>query len=183
MLPQFQSAEVPARVAVLYASFHDHTRLIAVHIAANLAACGFQVETRDVRSAVAFESHAYAAAVLTAPVHLGRHHADMVAFVKKHRAALEQLPTAFVSVSLSEVGAEQSFVSPEQRKQSIADVQMMIDRFVADTHWHPTCVKPVAGAISYTHYNFPLRFGMKQIARKVGAGTDTSRDYDYTDWP
>jgi menaquinone-dependent protoporphyrinogen oxidase len=40
----------------------------------------------------------------------------------------------------------------------------------------------VAGAILYTKYNFLLRFVMKQIAKKAGASTETSQDYEYTDW-
>jgi menaquinone-dependent protoporphyrinogen oxidase len=42
---------------------------------------------------------------------------------------------------------------------------------------------PVAGALAYSRYNFIIRFVMKQIARKAGAPTDTSRDYELTDWP
>jgi menaquinone-dependent protoporphyrinogen oxidase len=41
---------------------------------------------------------------------------------------------------------------------------------------------PVAGALPYTRYNFLVRFLMKRIARKAGGPTDTSRDYDFTDW-
>src|SRR5579872_2393036 len=153
------------RVAVFYATFHQHTRIIAERIAADLEACGFKADIRDVRAVTSFDPQAYTAAVLAAPVHLARHHADMVAFVKEHRAALEQLPTAFVSVTLSEVGVERKFVTPQQRERSAADVQMMLDRFFADTEWHPTRVKPVAGGIAYTRYNFLLRLGLKQIAK------------------
>jgi len=169
-------------VAVFYATFHDHTRLIAERIAASLGACGFAAKVHEVREVQAFAPSGYTAAILAAPVHLGKHHKDMIDFVRRNRAALEQLPTAFISATLSEVGVEQSFVTPEQHKQSVADVQMMLNRFFTDTGWHPMRVNPVAGAICYTRYNFLLRFGMKQIAKKVGAGTDTSRDYDYTDW-
>ena len=182
MYPELARAEEPKKVLVLYATFHHHTRVIAERIASDLKALGFQVEISDVRSRTAFEPGAYTAAVLAAPVHRSRHHKDMVAFVKENRAALEQLPAAFVSVTLSEAGAERRFVTPEQHRQSVADVQMMLDRFVAETGWHPTILKPVAGAISYTRYNFLLRFGIKQIAKKVRAGLDTSQDYDYTDY-
>ena len=34
----------------------------------------------------------------------------------------------------------------------------------------------------YSKYNFLTRFIMKRIARKTGRPTDTSRDYEYTDW-
>src|SRR5215467_13612460 len=54
--------------------------------------------------------------------------------------------------------------------------------FFDQTSWHPNRVKPVAGALLYTKYNFIVRFIMKRIAKKAGAATDTSRDYEYTDW-
>jgi menaquinone-dependent protoporphyrinogen oxidase len=43
-------------------------------------------------------------------------------------------------------------------------------------------VKPVAGALLYTKYNFIVRFVMKQIVKKKSGSTDTSRDHEYTDW-
>ena len=33
-----------------------------------------------------------------------------------------------------------------------------------------------------SRYNLPLRWVMKRISRKKGLPTDTSRDYDNTDW-
>ena len=60
--------------------------------------------------------------------------------------------------------------------------QKMIDAFLEETHWHPGKIKAVAGALLYSKYNFLLRLIMKRIARAAGGDTDTSRDYDYTDW-
>jgi menaquinone-dependent protoporphyrinogen oxidase len=39
-----------------------------------------------------------------------------------------------------------------------------------------------AGSLAYTRYNFVIRFIMRRIARKEGAPTDKSRDYELTDW-
>lgn len=39
-----------------------------------------------------------------------------------------------------------------------------------------------AGALLYQNYHPLLRWIMKRIARKAGGGTDTSRNYEYTDW-
>jgi menaquinone-dependent protoporphyrinogen oxidase len=58
----------------------------------------------------------------------------------------------------------------------------MIDGFVAETGWRPERSLPVAGALTYSRYNFLIRFVMKRIARKQGAPTDTSRDYEFTNW-
>jgi menaquinone-dependent protoporphyrinogen oxidase len=106
----------------------------------------------------------------------------MVKFVKKHRDELARLVTAFLSVTLSEAGAEMSGAAPEKRARFSADVQKIIDKFCKDTGWRPERVKPVAGALLYSKYNPLVRFVMKRIAQEAGGATDTSRDYEYTDW-
>jgi menaquinone-dependent protoporphyrinogen oxidase len=58
----------------------------------------------------------------------------------------------------------------------------MIDVFVTETGWRPVRSLPVAGALAYSRYNVFIKFVMKRIARKAGAPTDTSRDYEFTDW-
>src|SRR5437867_9211211 len=85
----------------------------------------------------------YAAAVVAASVHAGRHEAEMIRFVKEHISELESLPSAFFSVTLSEASAERSDATPEKRAKFAADVQKVINRFFEDTGWHPKRVKPV----------------------------------------
>ena len=58
----------------------------------------------------------------------------------------------------------------------------MIDAFLHETGWHPSKVRGVAGALSYTKDNFLIRFVMKRIAKAQGVSTDTSRDHELTDW-
>jgi menaquinone-dependent protoporphyrinogen oxidase len=70
----------------------------------------------------------------------------------------------------------------QQDKKVQWEVGATIDRFVKDTGWTPTVTKSVAGALMYTRYNWIKRFVMKRIAQKAGGDTDTSRDYEYTDW-
>ena len=106
----------------------------------------------------------------------------MIAFVKRHRQVLERLHAAFLSVTLSEAGAEDVRAPIESRERAAADARRMIDVFVQETGWRPTRVLPVAGALAYSQYNFIIRFVMKRIARKAAAPTDTSRDYEFTDW-
>jgi menaquinone-dependent protoporphyrinogen oxidase len=58
----------------------------------------------------------------------------------------------------------------------------MIDVFIQETGWTPARALAVAGALAYSQYNFLVRFVMKRIARRAGAPTDTSHDYEFTDW-
>jgi len=170
-------------VGVFYATREGHTHRLAEHVAASLRQRGLDAIVNDVREQpAATKLDQYAGAVVAASVHAGRHEAEMVRFVKEHLGELESLPSAFLSVTLSEAGAERSDVTPEERSKFAADVQKVINRFFEDTGWHPKRVKPVAGALLYTRYNFLVRFVMKRIARAVGGSTDTSRDHEYTDW-
>ena len=62
------------------------------------------------------------------------------------------------------------------------ELNAIVDRFLAFTSWHPTTTTAVAGALLYTRYNWIKRWAMVRIVRKAGGDTDTSRDYEYTNW-
>jgi menaquinone-dependent protoporphyrinogen oxidase len=83
---------------------------------------------------------------------------------------------------LSQAGVEDPHAPAERRTQARADVARMIDTFIAQTGWQPARTLAVAGALAYTKYNFLLRLVMTRIARKAGSSTDTSRDWEFTDW-
>ena len=170
------------RVGIFFATREGHTQRVAERVAADLLFLGFDVDLLAVRRPLPFSLSNYSAAVLAAPVHAGSHEKEMVKFVKQHRRDLERIPTAFLSVTLSEAGAEMPGKTPTEHAQFVQDVARMLGKFFQETGWHPTLVKPVAGALLYRHYNFVVRLIMKSIAKKAGASTDTLRDYDYTDW-
>ena len=170
-------------VGIFYATREGHTRRIADRVGEGLSRRGLAVEVIDVRALPEkFSMAPYSAVVLAASVHAGSHEKEMIEFVRHHTSELESVPHTFLSVTLSEAGVERKTSSPEERARFAADVQKMIDEFVARTGWRPRQVKPIAGALLYTQYNFLVRFIMKRIAKSAHADTDTSRDYDYTDW-
>jgi menaquinone-dependent protoporphyrinogen oxidase len=176
------SSQPAKRVGVFFATREGHTQRIAERIAADLRILGVDVVVFTVGRPLPFSLSNFSAAVLAASVHAGSHEREMVQFVKDHRSELEHITTAFLSVTLSEAGAEMRDKSPAEHAQFANDVDAMLRRFFKETQWHPTMAKPVAGALLYRHYNFFVRLIMKRIAGKAGAATDTSRDYDYTDW-
>jgi menaquinone-dependent protoporphyrinogen oxidase len=170
-------------IGIFYATREGQTRRIAEHVAATLGSRGFDVEVSNVQvKAPAVNLREYAAVILAASVHAGEHEREMRKFVKKYRAELEGLPAALLSVTLSQAGAERPNATSEERRRFSADVDKMLNHFYIETGWHPQWVKPIAGALLYTKYGMLMRFVMKTIARKAGAETDTSRDYEYTNW-
>jgi menaquinone-dependent protoporphyrinogen oxidase len=170
-------------VLVLYATREGHTQVIAERVMESVKARGYPADVVDVaHMPPAFSLSNYSGAVLMASVHMGAHEAEMIRFVKRHVAELEGMPAAFLSVSLSEAGAEDVSSTPAQRAQAAADVNAMISAFLTETGWHPARIKAVAGALLYTKYNFLLRFLMKRMSRQGAGATDTSKDHQYTDW-
>lgn len=170
------------KTAILFATREGQTRRVAERIAADLRDAGAEVDVIDLATGPSVTLSDYAPVCIASSVHVGKHERAAVEFVKRYRAELERLDAVFVSVSLSEAGAENLARPEAKRQQSAADVQRMIDDFVKETGWRPARVFPVAGALAYTRYNFLLRFVMKQIARKADGPTDTTRDHDLTDW-
>jgi menaquinone-dependent protoporphyrinogen oxidase len=170
-------------ILVLYATREGHTHGIAEHIATTLRARGRACEVRDVsRLLEPLTLEAFESAILAASIHLGKHENEMVAFVRRHREELDRIPAAFLSVSLTEATVEDETRPQAERARADADVHKALDTFFAETGWHPSRAKPIAGALLYTKYGVLVRFVMKMIAKRAGQATDTSRDYVYTDW-
>src|SRR5215212_510950 len=71
----------------------------------------------------------------------------------------------------------------EHTEEARAQTEGYVERFLEETGWHPDMVGIFAGALRYTQYGFIKRHLMKKISKDGGsADTDTSRDYEYTDW-
>lgn len=170
-------------VLILYATREGRTQRVADRLARTVRFHGLPANNLNAASLPeGFELNDYCAAIVCASVHGGKHEDEVLKFVKLYLPELHEIPTAFVSVSLSEAAAEDTGAPPERRAKAAADVHRMIEMFLTETGWRPTVIRAVAGALKFTKYNFLLRFVMKRIARKAGAGTDTSKDYEYTDW-
>jgi menaquinone-dependent protoporphyrinogen oxidase len=171
------------KLLVLYATREGHTKKVAEYVARVAETHGVFAEVFDVAAVGEIgDLKRFAAAVLAASIHAGSHEPEMAEFVRKNRRKLEELPVSFLSVSLSQAGAEDASLSEARRGQAASDVKSALERFFRETGWHPRRVTAVAGALPYSKYGFVKRLVMKQIVRRGGAPTDTSRDYEFTDW-
>ena len=163
-----------ARIAILYDSTTGQTAKIASKIAEIGTAAAHSVEQRDIHSLPSdFHLEDFDAIILGAAIHMGKHSRQMTEFVEQHRQRLEAIPSAFFSVSLSAAG------KAEVQRQHARDC---LDQFLRQTKCQPRATAIIAGALLYRSYGFWLRLMMKWIAWREGGDTDTSKDYEYTDW-
>jgi menaquinone-dependent protoporphyrinogen oxidase len=161
-----------SRVLVLYGTTEGHTAKIAGEIADTLRANGIGVDVVEA-GMDAPRAGDYDGVVVAASVHASRYQRSVRQWVQNNRVAFAGKPSAFVSVSLGVLQWQ-----PEVQRE----VNAIVDRFLMTTGWRPMWTKSVAGALAYTKYGWLTRWIMQRIAAKAGGDTDTTRDYEYTDW-
>jgi len=159
------------RIYIAYATKEGQTAKIADYIAEVVRTHGHQADTVEIVHAKDGVPAGCDGVIVGSSIHMGKHDKHVVEFVHKNHDTLERLPSAFFSVSLAAQGDTQEAAG-------------YVDRFEDETGWRPGRVALFGGALLYTHYGFIKRHMMKKIAgEKPGQlGTDTSRDYVYTEW-
>ena len=159
-----------AKILIPYGTTEGQTARIAEYISDVLQAHGHEAETLDLKHADHDLPNGYDGVIVGASIHTGKHEGYVADFVRRNKVALENLPAAFFSVSLSAHG------DPEEAEKRVAE-------FEDSTDWHPAKVALFGGALLYTQYGFLKRTVMKKIVSSQGsADTDTGRDYIYTEW-
>lgn len=162
------------RILVLFATIEGHTGKIAQHVSSMLEKAGHDVRMINATQEEAVPgAEEFDASIIAAPIHIGTFPAPMRRLVKTNADTLMARPGAFVSVSL----AAASSVDEE-----LEEVAKYVEEFSEETGWWPLSVHHAAGALKYTEYDFFRRWMLKRIAAKEGGPTDTSRDYEFTDW-
>jgi menaquinone-dependent protoporphyrinogen oxidase len=169
--PALAECDIP----VFYATTEGQTRRIAERLVAIFREKGFTSRALDVATSNAeYVDWPHVRATLVgASLHAHRHQRSAEAFVREHAGDLNAHPSAFFSVSLAATSQ-----MPAERDEAAR----IASKFPARTGWHPDEVVCVAGRLAYTQYGFFTRFIMKRIARRQGGSTDTSRDYEFTNW-
>jgi menaquinone-dependent protoporphyrinogen oxidase len=169
------SAHIAYEVPIFYATTEGQTRRIAEYLAAVFRDQGFTSHALVVTSADAqlFDWTRARAAIVGASLHIGSHQAEAASFVQAHAAELNARPSAFFSVSLSAASSHAEETDAARR---------LAEAFPPAHGWTAPIVSSIAGRLAYTKYGPLKRLLLKWIAKKEGAPTDTSRDYELTNW-
>jgi menaquinone-dependent protoporphyrinogen oxidase len=165
------------RILILYGTSEGQTAKIAERLAETMRGEGCAVDVVDSRRlSKAFSMRGYDAALIGASLHAGGFQRAVRDVVRGHLVDLQRIPAAFFSVSLTEA------YPPGTHEQERAELHRHITRFLEEAGWQPQQIVNFAGALAYTRYGFFKKQVMKSIARRAGTPTDTSRDYEFTDW-
>ena len=161
-----------SRLLVLYGTTEGQTAKVARFLGDTLRSNGVATDVIDARTAWP-SPHDYDAVLVAASVHAGGYQRAVRRWVRSHAQALNEKPSAVVSVCLAVL----------QHEPKVAqELAAIVDRFLTSTGWRPSIAKYVAGVLRYSQYNWLTKRAMVRIVRKAGGDVDTSRDYEYTDW-
>ena len=161
------------RTLILYATTEGHTARIAERIAQSLRDKGYRVDSRPADAgSTSPDPGAYDGVMIGASIHYGRHPGYLRTLVRTLRSTLAARPSAFFSVSLSAGG-------PGAKPKA---AQRYLETFLRQTGWQPRQTAAFAGALQYSKYGALKRMVMIVFVGLAGGDTDTSRDYEYTDW-
>jgi menaquinone-dependent protoporphyrinogen oxidase len=157
---------------IIYGTTEGQTRKIARFIENTLCDAGHTATTVDASDSPPAPND-YDAVIIGASIHMHGYQSSVAHYVTSYAGTLNKMPGAFFSVCL----AVASDMEEEHR-----EAQKIMDDFLKKTGWTPLMAGQFAGALKYTEYDFFKRLIMKMIAKKEGQATDTSQDYEYTDW-
>ena len=166
---------ITCEIPVFFATSEGQTRRIARRIASVLHDLGLDSCAIDVAgpNAAIIDWTNVRGALVGASLHAGKHQKVAERFVKAHAVDLTSVPSAFFSVSLS---------AASKNAKEVVAADKLARAFPNACGWRPARIVTVAGRLAYREYGFFIRWVMKRIAKKEGAPTDTSRDYELTDW-
>jgi menaquinone-dependent protoporphyrinogen oxidase len=160
-----------ARTLLLYSSVYGLSRKICERIADLIAARGVQPHVLALTDPTV-DPTAYDAIVIGASIKHGKHHPSVLAFIRRHEAALSARPGALFSVSL---------VARKTGKNT-PDTNPYLQALLRQSPWQPRLLGVFAGELDYSRYG-PFDRQMMRFVMWINRGpTDPATRKQFTDW-
>lgn len=161
------------KVLVGYATGEGQTRKIARRIADLVADRGRAVELLALDDAEHIALQRFDRVILAASIHAGHYQKALSDFAGRHSDGLNDMPTLFLSVSLSAAGHE---------AEDWRGLQHVLEDLEAATDWAPGRTEQIAGAYRPAEYDLFRRFIMRRIIADKDPDADLDNGKEYTDW-
>ena len=170
IIGQFETKNM--KLLIIYGTTEGQTRKIARFMADILKGMGHEVTLADASEDPPGPG-LFDAVIIGASIHMHKYQAAVSHYITREASGLNRKSSAFFSVCL----AVASDIEEEHH-----EAEQICSNFLFNAGWKPRMTIQIAGALKYTEYDFFKRLIMKMISKREGRSTDTSRDYEYTDW-
>ena len=160
------------KILIIYGTSEGQTRKIARFMEDVLQNEDHKVVIADATEEPP-EPNGFDAVLIGSSIHMHKYQSSIHDFIEKNIDELNKKPSAFFSVCM----AVASNIEEEHE-----EVHNLAKEFLKQTGLKAKEISHIAGALKYTKYDYFKRLIMRMIAKKQGGGTNTSQDYEYTDW-
>jgi len=160
------------KILIVYGTGEGQTRKIARYMEDVLTKENHQVVIADATEEPPRPDD-FDAVLIGASIHIQKYQKAVRHYVMDNVEVLNKRHSAFFSVCMA--------VASDIREEH-EEAHRIAEAFLEKTDWQAKQVKHIAGALRYTQYDYFKRLIMRMIAKKEGGPTDTSQDYEFTDW-
>ena len=162
------------KILSLYGTTEGQTRKVSEFIANKLRSYGDVVTILDATTLPEdLDLRDYHGAIIAASIHASQYQTPIVHFAKANHVWLNQMPSAFISVSLSAAGTE---------LDELTAIASCAENFKLETGWSTADVHHVAGAFRFAEYDYFKRWVMKLIAWEKAVKVEPGKDFELTNW-
>lgn len=160
------------KVLILYGTTDGHTRTIASAISSDLERRGHEVTTVDVSEPLpGIVLNGFDLCILAASVRQKQYAEAVMTFAGSNSQILNQMLSAFVSVSLAAA-------FPEGR----SDAESYVKELLCATGWNPVMVHHAAGALHRSSYDYFQEQIVRHVVLKGRGSKIKSGNHEFTDW-
>jgi menaquinone-dependent protoporphyrinogen oxidase len=160
------------RALLLCSSTDGQTRRICERLRRTLEDAGAAVTLTMIEDADDVAPAAFDLVVVGARIRYGRTDGRVIAFARRHQAALEAMKSAYFSVNI---------VARKPGKDR-AETNPYVRDFLRRARWRPGRTEVFAGRLDYPRYGVVDRFVIRLIMRMTGGPTRPDTVVEYTDW-
>lgn len=160
------------KTAILYLTRDGQTKKIAEYIAQTLNDDTTLISLRDIPQPSAEQLERFDCIIIGASIRYGHFDPILEQFIQQHYALLNQKKSAFFSVNLT----------ARKANRNTPETNVYTRKLLSRIQWKPKLVEVIAGALFYPRYTFFDRVMIRFIMKITKGDTDTSKEYEYTDW-
>ncbi len=159
-------------ILIIYSTTDGHTLHICRRITTSLELLHHRVSLVALADADDLNPTTFDQVVIGASVRYGKHHPDLVAFMRRHGPVLSTKLNAFFTVNL---------VARKPEKNQ-PDTNPYMIKLLKQLSWRPQRLAVFAGKINYPRYGFIDRHIIRFIMWLTDGPTGTDDMIDFTDW-
>lgn len=161
------------KILILYLTKDGQTKKIAEHIASTYPEDTVEIlSLREYFDITAEKLQSFDTIVIGASIRYGHFDPLLEKFIQQHHALLNSKKSAFFSVNLT----------ARKENRNTPETNVYTRKLLARIKWQPNLVEVIAGALYYPRYRWFDRTMIRFIMKMTKGDTDTSKEYEYTDW-